>query len=646
MTGAKEDSMLGLDCRITRRDFLNAGLLGAGGTLLYAAAPGVQAQAEYRVTGNLDASWYGYGGVGDYAPSHGNTPEVVNTAHQIRDGWYQNAGGQVPVTEEYDLVIVGGGMAGLGAAWHFKKHARPGQRCLLLDNHPLFGGEAKENEFDIGGTCLIAPQGANGFFMPPATDNPESVSGDARYYAELNIPRELPYQDWPESSAQLKFGQDNYGFTYWRTEEQVSVGHYSAPSGAAPGWHPNIWAERLASVPLSEQQRSNLLAWRQSRLAAALSQADEKSLDLMSYKEYLENRLGLSGDGAAYASDFLASAFGLGSDAISAYVAYLVQMPGLLTEEQYQTPVGERHSFPGGNSGFARYFLKNLLPAAIGGSNHFEDVITGHIRFDALDRADQPIRLRLNSTAVAVAHQGNPEQSESVAVTYSREGKLNAVRAKAVVMASGGWINRHVVKDMPEEISVAYQSFVHAPMLVANVALTNWRFLHRLGITACRWQGGFGSSCNIRRAMSVGRHQPPLDPDKPVVLTFYVNFAQPGMVPREQAIAGRMSLLGTAYADYERQIRRHMSELFGAAGFDAKRDIAGIILNRWGHAYVAPTPGFFFDRADRQAPRNSIMAGYGRIAFGHSELNGFQHWGPAADQGRRAVEQLLDVINS
>lgn len=36
--------------------------------------------------------------------------------------------------------------------------------------------------------------------------------------------------------------------------------------------------------------------------------------------------------------------------------------------------------------------------------------------------------------------------------------------------------------------------------------------------------------------------------------------------------------------------------------------------------------------------------GYGRIAFAHSELDGLQHWGPAADEGRRAFGQIADAL--
>jgi len=81
----------------------------------------------------------------------------------------------------------------------------------------------------------------------------------------------------------------------------------------------------------------------------------------------------------------------------------------------------------------------------------------------------------------------------------------------------------------------------------------------------------------------------------------------------------------------------------GVAGFDPERDVAGLILNRWGHAYSVPFPGFFGGATGR-APRDVVRRNHGRIAFGHSELDGLQHWGTAADEGRRALLQLFDAL--
>lgn len=397
----------------------------------------------------------------------------------------------------------------------------------------------------------------------------------------------------------------------------------------------------LQNTPYTAAQRESLRTWRNNRHNSLQGEQAARLLDSMSYKEFLWGQFKAGSEGAAYTDPFLAGAFGLGGDAISAWAAKSVAMPGTLSQQQSEQELPERHCFPGGNSAFSRYFLKHIIPDSIAGKHSFDDIITGGINFSALDRKKQAIRLRLGSTVVSVAHEGHPNEADSVRVVYSRAGKEYSVRAKAVVMASGGWVNRYVVRDMPDEVRQAYGQFNQAPFLVANVALSNWRFLYKLGVTACRWEEGFGYSCNIRQPMRAGRHQPPLDPDKPVVLTFYVPFHTPGLPVKAQVTMGRAELFYTDYADYEKQIIEQMNTLFAATGFNAETDIRGIILNRWGHAYVVPEPGFFFDTPNRTAPRNIIQKGYGRIAFGHSELEGFQHWGPAADQGRRAMTQAL-----
>ena len=81
--------------------------------------------------------------------------------------------------------------------------------------------------------------------------------------------------------------------------------------------------------------------------------------------------------------------------------------------------------------------------------------------------------------------------------------------------------------------------------------------------------------------------------------------------------------------------------MFSAGGFDAANDISGIILNRWGHAYHAPTPGFMFGTNVKLAPPDIVREPVGRIAIGHSELRGHQNWTGAAGEDRRAVELVV-----
>jgi spermidine dehydrogenase len=227
--------------------------------------------------------------------------------------------------------------------------------------------------------------------------------------------------------------------------------------------------------------------------------------------------------------------------------------------------------------------------------------------------------------------------SGGVAVVYEKDGKPYRTRAPKLVMASAGWINRHLLGDMPSDLRAAYDQFQYAPALSVNVALTNWRFLYQLDAPAVRYfNGGFGWSCNIRRPMIAGSYNPVLHPDKPIVLTFYLGLYTPGRPAAEQGDLGRKKLLGTTYADYEGQIRAQMTTLFHDAGYRS-RDIAGIVLNRWGHARVMQPPGFYYGQSGKASPRETVQKGYGSIVIAHSELNGHQNATGALQQGMRAA---------
>ena len=288
-----------------------------------------------------------------------------------------------------------------------------------------------------------------------------------------------------------------------------------------------MFQRRLTNAPLSDGERRSLLEWFESGAARRYESPEQarRMLDTMSYEEFLRQELGLGDAGARQADLFLASACGLGSDAVSAFAAYQLPMPGLFG------PIEEgvrRQSFPGGNSGFVRHFLKRLIPDAIDGGTTFEEITTRPIRSSAFDRPGQPIRMRMSSTVLHVAHDGAADTSETVSVIYVRDGRYHGITAKTVVMATGSWMTPYVVRDLPRALRGGVcSSFIHAPFLVANVALTNWRFLSRLGITAAIWQrqeDGFGFTCNIRTPMQVGDYRPPLHPDRPIVLSFYTPF--------------------------------------------------------------------------------------------------------------------------
>ncbi|SVD09483.1 uncharacterized protein METZ01_LOCUS362337, partial [marine metagenome] len=67
---------------------------------------------------------------------------------------------------DYDLVIVGGGISGLSAAYLYKQRHGKDSRILILDNHDDFGGHAKRNEFTVDGKQLICYGGSQSIADP------------------------------------------------------------------------------------------------------------------------------------------------------------------------------------------------------------------------------------------------------------------------------------------------------------------------------------------------------------------------------------------------------------------------------------------------------------------------------------------------
>src|SRR5690606_13940268 len=70
--------------------------------------------------------------------------------------------------------------------------------------------------------------------------------------------------------------------------------------------------------------------------------------------------------------------------------------------------------FPDGNASVARLLVRKLVPGAVPGTT-MEDVVTARIDYAKLDRPDQQVRLRLNSTVVDTAHTAD---ERAVDVTY------------------------------------------------------------------------------------------------------------------------------------------------------------------------------------------------------------------------------------
>src|SRR4029077_17095 len=141
------DRTLGLDRAITRRDCLNGVALSVVGSAL---APELMRAQQQEFAPERAADYYPPTRVG----MRGSHPGSFEVAHQLRDRRQSDLTGAGNTGESYDLVIVGGGLSGLSAAYFFIRDVGRSARVLVLDNHDDFGGHAKRNEFTYDGRML------------------------------------------------------------------------------------------------------------------------------------------------------------------------------------------------------------------------------------------------------------------------------------------------------------------------------------------------------------------------------------------------------------------------------------------------------------------------------------------------------------
>src|SRR3546814_9282254 len=126
-----------MNAPIERRDRLN-GLRGGTGLALAGWAPSGSEGARIAAAEPQNQQCY-------YPPQRmgmrGNHPGSFENAHALRDGTLKPEHAE-KTGEDYDLVVVGGGISGLSAAY-FLRAEKPDARILILDTHDDFRGYRK-----------------------------------------------------------------------------------------------------------------------------------------------------------------------------------------------------------------------------------------------------------------------------------------------------------------------------------------------------------------------------------------------------------------------------------------------------------------------------------------------------------------------
>ncbi|MDH4047711.1 MAG: NAD(P)/FAD-dependent oxidoreductase [Gammaproteobacteria bacterium] len=560
------DRQLGMDTEISRRDFLNGAAVAVGASWL----PWMDAAAG---AGSQDVPGY-------YPPEltgmRGAHAGSFETAHLVRDG--QTFDGD-DTGERYDLVVVGGGISGLAAAYYYREAHGPDARILILDNHDDFGGHAKRNEFRIGERHII---GYGGTMLIEAPAGYPAVA--KQLLRDLGIETERFYRYFDRdlySSLGLSEGlfldKETFGSDF------LAVGDLADPA-------------TLADSPLSEKARADLnRLYKDERNYLQDIPANQRSavLEKISYQAYLRNHAAIGDEALKVMLAVARNVWAVNIDAYPAFDAWSGGYPGFgdldLGVESYDREGDQEEPnifhFPDGNATVARLLVRNMIPAAAPGRD-MEDIVTARFDYSRLDDPESPVRLRLNSTVVRARHV-NDRFSEPVDVTYVRDGKGHKVRGDKVVMACYNALIPRLCAEMPEAQKSALANCIRAPLVYSNVLVRNWQSFARLGINWVYCPAGYHHSIALDYPVSIGAYQCPKSPDEPIVLHLTRVPGEPGNPSaREQFAAGKRDLLTTSFEVFERNIRDQLNRLLGPGGFDSARDIAAITVNRWPHGYA------------------------------------------------------------
>jgi len=536
MTGPGQMPEIELDPRVTRRDFLNSTLLGAGAALLHGC--GSDRGEGGNPTPDPNAAWNGPSGVGEYSGSNGNTWQTVEAGHRIRDASYDDAKNIQDAGERYDLVIVGGGFAGLGALHAFRKE-HPRGTCLLLDNQELFGGYAKANEFDIDGHRLAGAQASLNFVLPKAPED-----RGAGIWADLGLPNEFRFAEREDGKSDITFAASSSGPLYVG-EQSATVGYFFGEKG----WVKDIWQDDLRRAPWPPAMKEALLTLRERKRGGPPVGQEAMRLDGMTFADFATKELKATPE----ALNYITQGMCITGPQISAYGARA--LPGLsrFTADTKEGAFAERFvSFPEGNTALARALVKAALPDAFRPGNASEGAFE-RLSPDGLDRRGSPTRIRSRATVVKLVNLPNG----GVEVVYEKDAKLHRVKADAAVLGVGAWVAKRIVDDLPDAHRAALDQYLYSPMLMVNVALRNWRFLDKLGFSAARWFDGTGFYCNIRKPMLRSTAPAaPFHPDKPIVMTLYAPFPRPELPLEAQGSSARGELYATSFAPICRFRRR------------------------------------------------------------------------------------------
>lgn len=607
---------------ITRRDFVNGTRIALGASLF--TNPMMQALAQGGNDFKLPNDYYPPAKMG-LRGSHDGSWETMH-AHVMEAPFPTNGA----VDEEYDLVVVGGGISGLASAYFYRK-VNPGARILILENHDDIGGNAKRNEFKVGGETRI------GYGGTESLDTPSAYSDvAASFLKEIGIFTERFYDYFDQDlykgmglSRGILFDKEHFA------EEKLVIGYGKKP-----------WDQFVAETPLSSDAKKDLLRLTTEKIDYMPGKTFDEKYEILrrtSYETFLRDYCKVHEEIISMYQRWGITFWAVGiKDIPTTAVQGYGGMPGVadtLPRTGHRGNEPYIFHFPDGNASVARLITRQLLPDAVPG-NSMEDVVKAVVDYSKLDGNDTGVNIRLNSTVI---HSVNTANGKNVDVTYRRAGKSHKVRAKKCIMACYNYVIPHLCPELPEAQKSNLSYSVRAPITYTKVMVNNWRAFADQNMDFVYYTNDLYKQVELDYPVSMGGYEFGKTPDDPMVLHMcYVPWVQ-DQEGAEQWRMGRYEMLSMPYEAYEDKVLSQLDQALGHAGFDPERDIEGITVNRWPHGYTY-NPSLVWEpeyATEADKPWVKGRETHGNIAIANCDANAGSNTKSAIDMAYRAAMEVV-----
>lgn len=525
--------------------------------------------------------------------------QSLEIGHRLRDGFRPQP--SEDQWQDVGVVIVGGGVAGLSAAWRLKQNGCEDFVVLELESQP--GGTSRS------GRCELTPYPWGAHYLPvPLAHNRDLI----RLLDEMGVVESMADDGSPVIAEQ---------FLCRDPDERVFVdGEW------IEGLYPATGASEddLAQLAAFRKEIDRWSAWRDAAGRRAFSipirhatdDPEVLALDKQSMAEWLRQH-GWTSPRLHWLIDYSCrDDYGLTAEQTSAWAGVLYFAARLKEPGADHQPL---MTWPEGNGRIVEHLASQAgtrLKTGVAVTR-----VSGSPPSSNVSNQPQGASPRLHEVQPAASAQRlkDNERLEVLAFDTASEQPIG-FRAKSVIFAAPQFLAPRLIDGFAERTGRSAGQFEYGSWLVANVHLSR---RPRESSFPLSWDNVIHDSRSL--GYVVATHQSGND-HGPTVLTWYHPLCD------DNVKAARQQLLKAKWSDLAEVVLTDLERPHP----EIRSLVTRLDVFRWGHAMIRPRPGFITSSQRREAAQPD-----GRIHFANTDLSGIALFEEAFDHGLRAADEVL-----